>query len=258
MDDFTFNGRHIREFGAVAAFGNSMRYGGKARRGAYALPGGGSVMLGDTVWQSVTRSVTIAPADGVDADEHWRREIVSWLQEPDQAEMVVDNDPGVILIAGFDSDGVYGTRSWPGGALERTMTIQPLAYAAMETQGMAHAQDGQETLVPLEMPAGLPVPLTVRIVCTSGVITAVRICVGAHEMVLPNLQLSAGSVLGYDGGTYLHDPIDMTVDGMTDFSPADGGKWASLEYRPGADVIRVTATGGEADVSVSARRRTIA
>lgn len=258
MDDFTFNGRHISEFGATAAFGDSMRYGGRASRGGYALPGGGSVMLGDTVWNPVTRSVVIAPMDGVDADENWRREIIGWLQEPDQAEMIVDNDPDAILIAGFNQDGVYGTRSWPGGALEMTMTIQPLCYAAMETQGAAHAQDGKETPVPLEMPAGLPVPLSMRIACTAGVITAARIRVGAHEMVLPSLQLSAGSVLGYDGGTYLHDPIDMTVDGVTDFSPADGGKWASLEYRPGEDVIRVTVTGGEADVSVSARRRTIA
>lgn len=258
MDDFTFDGRHIREFGAVAAFGNSMRYGGKARRGAYALPGGGSVMLGDTVWQSVTRSVTIAPADGVDADEHWRREIVSWLQAPDQAEMIVDNDPDVILIASFDADGVYGTRSWPGGALEMNVTLQPLAYAAMESQGTAHAADGVETVVPLEMASVKPVPLSIRIACSSGVITAARINVGGHEMVLPSLALEPGHALEYDGGVYLHDPVDLRIDGATNFGPVDGGRWASLEYCPGKDVICVTVEGGEADVLASARGRFIA
>ena len=100
MDDFRFRGRHVSEFGAVAAFGDSMRYGGKVRRGEYALPGGGSALIGEDEWQPTSRSVVLMPADGVEADGSWRRALCGWLQSG-QGEMIVDNDPDVMLIASF-------------------------------------------------------------------------------------------------------------------------------------------------------------
>ena len=81
MDDFIFRGRHIREFGAVAAFGETMKTGGKVRRGEYALPGGGSALIGEDEWQSTTRSVTLTPEDGRVADGPWRRELLGFLPQ---------------------------------------------------------------------------------------------------------------------------------------------------------------------------------
>lgn len=254
MDDFIFRGRHIREFGAVAAFGESMKTGGKVKRGEYALPGGGSVLLGEDEWQTTTRSVTITPEDGRVADGLWRREVLAWLQAG-RGELVVESDPDVLLIASFDAEGTYEHRSWPAGCLTLTMTLQPLAYAVMETQRTQHVAAGTETAIGFDLPGALPAPLRVTLRATAGTITRAQIATGGGALDLPNLHLASGHVLTYDGGTFLGDPTALTLDGTVDFSPVQGGRWARLSCPAGGGVLRVTLTGGEADVIVSARGR---
>lgn len=254
MDDFIFRGRHIREFGAVAAFGESMKTGGKVKRGEYALPGGGSVLLGEDEWQSTTRSVTITPEDGRVADGPWRREALAFLQAG-RGELIVDNDPDVLLIASFDAEGTYEHRSWPAGCLTLTMTLQPLCYAVMETQRTQHVTAGTETAIGFDLPGALPAPLQVTLRATGGTITRATIATGGGVLDLPNLRLASGHVLTYDGGQFLGDPTALTLDGAVDFSPVQGGRWARLSCPAGGGVLRVTLTGGEADVIVSARGR---
>lgn len=254
MDDFWFRGRHIRGFGAVAAFGESMRNGGKVKRGEYALPGGGSVLLGEDEWQSTTRSVTITPEDGRIADGPWRRELLAWLQAG-RGELVVDNDPDVILLASFDADGTYEWKSWPAGCLAMSMTLQPLAYSAMETQRTQHVTAGAETAIGFDLPGALPAPLRVTLRATGGTITRAQIGTDSGTLELPNLRLAPGHVLTYDGGQFLGDPTALTLDGTVDFSPVQGGRWARLTCPAGGGALRVMLTGGDADVIVSARGR---
>lgn len=254
MDDFRFRGRHVSEFGAVAAFGDSMRFGGKAKRGEYALPGGGSVLIGEDEWQPTQRSVVLLPADGAEADGRWRRRLCAWLQGG-RGEMIVDNDPDVILIAQFDQDGTFEHRGWPAGSLVLNMTLQPLAYDVLCTQRTVRANAGQEAAASLDLDCPLSVPLCVTVKPTSGTITRVRIACGHAAVDLPHLSLKKGQMLEYDAGEYLGDPTDLRVDGVTDFSPAQGGSWARLTFDPSGGVVRVLVTGGAADVTISARGR---
>lgn len=254
MDDFRFRGRHVSEFGAVAAFGDSMRFGGKAQRGEYGLPGGGSVLIGEDEWQSTQRSVVLTPADGVEADGSWRRRLCAWLQAG-RGEMIVDNDPDVILIAQFDQDGTFDLRSWPAGSLALNMTLQPLAYDALSTQRTVRAEDGQEVVTSLDIDCPLDVPLCVTVKPTGGALTRVRLESGNMAVNLPHLNLRKGQVLEYDAGEYLGDPTDLRVDGVTDFSPAQGGSWARLMLDPSGGAVRVLVEGGAADVTISARGR---
>lgn len=254
MDDFRFRGKHICAFGAVAAFGDSMRYGGKVRRGEYTLPGGGSVLIGEDEWQPTSRSVVLMPADGIEADGAWRREIAGWLQGG-RGEMIVDNDPDVILIASFDADGTFETRSWPSGCLVMNMTLQPLAYASLETQHTVHATSGTEVVTSLDLSSAKDVPLRILIKPTSGTITRACITVGSAVLDLPNLALTNGQILEYDAGTFLGDPAKLSVDGAVDFSPAQGGSWARLMLDPESGVISILLEGGAADVTISARGR---
>lgn len=252
MDDFTFRGRHISEFGAVAAFGSAMRTGAKVRRGEYSLPGGGTVEIGEGTWQQTVRQVSITPADGVHADERWRRRLLTWLQAG-RGEMIVDNDPSVLRIAQFDQDGTYGTQGWPLGVLTLQMTLHPLSYDALPTQASARTVGGEAALA-LDMGEGLETPLQVAIRCTSGTITRAEICTGGKRLILGAPALQAGSVIEYDAGEFLHSAASIKKNGVLTFAPVEGGRWARLACAPG-ELITVTVEGGEAQVTVTARGR---
>lgn len=252
MDDFTFRGRHISEFGAVAAFGDAMRTGAKVRRGEYALPGGGTVEIGEGTWQPTTRQVSITPADGVSADDRWRRRLLTWLQAG-RGELVVDNDPSVLRIAQFDADGTYGVQGWPLGVLTLQMTLQPLAYDVLPTQAAAKTVGGEAALA-LEMGEGLETPLRIHIRCTSGTITRAEISAGGKTLILGAPTLESGSVIEYDAGEFLGDAVSLRKDGVLTFAPVAGGRWARLACAPG-ELIRVSVTGGEAQVTATARGR---
>lgn len=254
MDDFTFRGRHIGEFGAEAAFGETMKTGGKVKRGAYTLPGGGSVLIGEDEWQETARSVTILPSGGREADAVWRREVLAWLQAG-RGELVADNDPDVIRIASFDAESSYDLKSWPAGCLTLTMTLQPLAYSALETQRTQHVTAGGEIAIGFDLASALPAPLRVTLRATGGTITRAQIQAAGNALDMPNLHLTDGHVLTYDGGQFLGDPTALLLDGEADFSPVQGGRWARLTCPAGGGVLRVTLTGGDADVIVSARGR---
>ena len=252
MDDFSFRGRHISEFGAVAAFGEAMRTGAKIRRGEYALPGGGSVEIGEGTWEPTTRQVSITPADGVNADERWRRRLLAWLQGG-RGEMIVDNDASVVRIAQFDADGTYGTRGWPLGMLTMNMTLQPLAYDVLPTQTAARTSGGKAALA-LSLGEGLETPLRICLRCLSGTITRAEISAGGKTLVLGDPDLGAGGEIEYDAGEFLGDVMSLKKDGAVTFAPVSGGRWARLACLPG-ELIRVTLTGGEAQVTVTARGR---
>ena len=252
MDNFTFRGKRIEEFGASAAFGKSMRIGAKIRRQEYALPRGGSVEIGEPVYESTQRAVTITPMDGITADETWRRKILAWLQGG-RGEMIVHNDPRVMRMAQFDSDGTWGDAGWPFGELSLTMTLQPLAYAAQEAQQSAATAGGSCRLL-LMCESALEIPVHAIIRPKSGVIQSAAITAGGKTLVLNGMSAAPGTVIEYDCGEYLGDVPSLKVGGALDFSPVASGRWAELYAFPD-EPVSVTVTGGEADVVLIGRGR---
>ena len=252
MDDFIFRGRSIKDFGAVAAFGASMKTGAKIKRSEYELPGGGSVLIGEAAYQPTQRAVTITPADGVEATPRWRRALLGWLQSG-RGEMIVLNDPDVLRLAQFDSDGTFGTQGWPLGELKLTLTLQPLAYNVLETSASQETSAGVAR-VPVTVDSAMRMPLRVILAATSGTITTATIAAGGEALELADLRLAAGQRLCYDAGQYLGDAASLSIDDEITFAPVANGRWARLTALP-QDVARVQVTGGEARVTVIARGR---
>lgn len=252
MDNFTFRGQRIEQFGAVAAFGRSMRIGAKIARQEYALPRGGSVEIGEPVHESTQRTVTITPMDGVTADENWRRKILSWLQAG-RGKMIVHNDPRVMRIAQFNMDGTWGDAGWPFGELNLTMTLQPLAYAAQETQASGTTKSGSCRLM-LMCESALEIPVHAIIRAKSGVITGAAITANGKTLELAGMRAAPGTVIEYDCGAFLGDAPKLLVGGALDFSPVASGRWAEL-YAFGDEPVEIAVAGGEADVVLIGRGR---
>lgn len=252
MDDFIFKGRDIAEFGAVAAFGESMRIGGKIMPRAYTLPGGGSVEIGEAVHQATQRTVTLTPSDGVDGSVAWARRLLGWLQSG-RGEMIVKHDPEIMRIAEFGAEGTYGTRNWPLGGVQTTMTLQPLAYSVREASFRADTSGGELTAA-LNAESAYPMPLRIGLTVTGGTVERVRMTAGGQTLELEGMALGAGQTLLYDAGQLLGDAPKVEIDGALTFAPLCSGRWARLAIAPD-EAVSISATGGEARVTVSGRGR---
>ena len=250
MDDFIFRGRDIAEFGAVAAFGASMKTGAKVKRSEYDLPGGGSVIVGGEAYAATQRTVTIMPADGVTADAAWARDILSWLMAG-RGEFVLHSDPDVCRIAQFDSEATYGTSAWPEGALQLTMTLQPLAYARAPEAKSADTEGGEAT-VTVSAQSAMEMPLRVVVRATGGPVTGGEIACGSETVALAGLALESGQELVYDAGQRLGDLMQLSAAGAAAWAHVT--RWARLAATPGQKVT-VRLTGGDGHVTVSARGR---
>lgn len=249
MDDFSFRGYDLSRFGAEAAFGESMRCGTKISRGEYALPGGGSVIIGADEYAPVQRQVTIIPTQG-EATPAWRRRILAWLQGG-RGEMVVHNDPDVMRMVQFDGESTLDNKAWPRGAIVTTMTLRPLAYDRLPTKLTAQTSGGAVS-VPVKAPSALPMPLAVSVEVTSGTVTGVRIAAGGKTLILEGMSLGVGAVLEYDAGQTLDDPASLKANGSAAYFSVK--KWADLSVMPN-DAVVVTLTGGQGSVSVRVRGR---
>lgn len=249
LDDFSFRGLDLSRFGAEAAFGDSMRCGTKISRGEYALPGGGSVILGEEEYAPVQRQVTIIPTQG-EATPAWRRRLLAWLQGG-RGEMVVHNDPDVMRMVQFDGESTLDNRAWPRGALVTTMTLRPLAYDRLPATFAADTSDGAVS-VRVMTPSALPMPLGVRVKAVSGTVTAMRIEAGGKALDLKGMSLAAGETVLYDAGQTLDDPARLEIGGGAAFGYVSA--WAELTTKPGGTVT-VTLMGGEGSVTVRVRGR---
>lgn len=250
MDDFRFLGKELSAFNATAAFGNSMRVGARVSRSEYAMPGGGSVIIGEAEYQTTQRQVTIIPRDGTEPTPRWRREILSWLQSG-RGELIVHNDPDVMRIAQFDQDGAWGTVMWPDGAIQMTMTLQPLCYAAREYVVSGVTASGELDIV-MRMPTALETPLAVRCEVLSGMLTALTLKSGGSTLALTGMNLTTGQAVEYDAGSLVGDVMTLRAAGAAGFGYVK--QWAKLTGLPGR-TLHVMAEGAEVRVVLRARGR---
>lgn len=250
MDDFSFMGKELSAFGAEAAFGASMRIGAKVRRSEYALPGGGSVIIGEDAYETTQRQVTIIPAPGVEPTSGWRRDILGWLQSG-RGEMIVHNDPDVMRIAQFDQDGTWGTQGWPDGEIALTMTLQPLCYARRATVQLAESVDRGARIV-IGAPSALPMPMKIRAEVISGAVSTLTLQAGDDVLSLEGMQLAAGQAVEYDAGSLIGDVMSLRIADGAGYACVS--RWAKLTAMPGT-VLSAQATGGEIRLTAICRGR---
>lgn len=250
MDDFIFCGKSIADFGATAAFGNSMKIGAKIARSDYSLPCGGVVEIGEPSYKATQRAVSITPRDGVEASPAWRRAILGWLQAR-RGELIVLNDPDVFWIASFDTEGTYGTQGWPLGEIKLNATLQPICYAVREMTTIRET-DGGAASIPAEADSAVSMPVCLALERMSGTITAVTVAAGGRKLSLTDLSLGAGQRLVYDAGRIMGDQARLTIAGEIDFSCVQ--QWALLTVPP-SGFVTVRVTGGEARCTLILRGR---
>ena len=251
LDDFIFCGRDIAEFGACAAFGESMTTGTEIDRMAYGLPGGGSVILGAPSKKAITRNVVIMPADGVTGDEKWVRRVTHFLMQG-RGPLVLKHDPDVFRLAEFNAAPTYGAKIWPGGGLQMRMTLGPMAFAQGESRATG-STDGGEAALRLLMDTAERAPLHVTITCTSGTITAASLTANGQTLSLEGMSLLAGeSVSVRCADMLLGELAEVRMGEAMRFELVSA--WAQLEAGNGEE-IRVRVTGGEASIRISARAR---
>lgn len=250
-DDFTFNGKSCRDFGANAFFGETAVIGTTISRNLYDLPGGVEAEIGEASYKSVTRKVTLVPLDGREADEAFCRRIVGWLCAK-RGKLMLDRDPGHYRICSFDKAAELDGKNWPDGCIQLTATLQGLSFAA-RPQTVSASTSGGRAAVVAGYDTDVPAPLKLDIKVTSGTVTAATITVGERALELSGLSAATGQVIRYEAGDARADiPPSLTVAGAQRFDAVK--RWQRLKVARG-QTIRVALTGGEASVTAYLRGR---
>lgn len=251
-DDFVFRGASCQALEAHAFFGESSTLGATISRNLYELPGGDMVEIGEPSYKTTTRSVTIAPVDGVEADEAWCRRVLTQLCGG-RGELVLERDPLHVYVASFDKAATLDNKAWPDGCLRLNMTVYGLLTDLRPTRITGKTAGGKCELR-ASFSSGESAPLTLELAVTSGTVTAAEIAVGGQKQLLYGLSAGAGTVIRYvSGGSGLRS--ELTVGGVVNFGVAKN--WARLRVRSG-DKIAVTLTGGEASVTAILTGRWVA
>ena len=239
-DDFTFRGRHVSEFGGMAFLGDGFAVGDKVTRGEYALPGGGSVIIGAAKHGTISRSIEIVPKDGVEDTALWRRRLLSWLQGG-RGFLVFDHDTTVRMTAQFDQEGSAGAKVSPSGGVSVRATVSGVCEDAIPTVVSGNTEEATGGhVISFRWSAGsdIKTPLTVTVRSTGDTMAALSVATPSGTLRLSGMTLAPGrpvSVSGEDGEL----PAAVYEDNVLTF--AHVAKWADVSAAPG-DVITVTAS----------------
>lgn len=253
-DDFTFRGLHVRDFGGMAFLGDGFSVGDKIARNEYALPGGGSVIIGAAKHGTISRTVEIVPVDGVEDTAAWRRRLLSWLYSG-RGFLVFDGDPTVRMTAQFDQEGSAGAKISPSGGVSVRATVFGVCEDAIPTMlsGNTEAVDGAQGITFAWRAGGaIRTPLTVTARALDGTLSSMTVVTGAGTLSLASMVIaeeSTVSVSGEDGEL----PASVYENGILTF--AHVRKWADLSAAPGEE-IRVT-VNTPAFISVTGRGKWI-
>jgi len=253
-DDFTFRGRHVREFGGMAFLGDGFAVGDKVQRPEYALPGGGSVIIGSAKHGTISRAVEILPMDGVSDTPAWRRRLLSWLYAG-RGFLVWDHDPTVRMTAQFDQEGSGGTKISPIGGVSARATVFGVCEDAVPTvlSGNTAAENGVNAIEFLwNAGSAIRSPLTVTIRPLDGNMTSAAVETPAGTLSLASMLIQPEGTLtvsGEDGDL----PAQVLENGILTF--AHVRSWRDLSAAPGQE-IKVT-TSAPAFVTVTGRGKWI-
>ena len=255
-DSFVFRGQHTSAFGALAFFGEGYTLGAKIRRSEYPLPGGGVVEIGEESYGTITRTVELIPADGAEDTPSWRRRLLGWLQGG-RGDLILDEDPEVILTASFDQEGTGGLKVSPLGGVQLKATIWSLARSAVPVLRSETTVDHQLSLT-WKGTGIVPAPVTAHILPTDGTLTSARITVerdGKDPKIFDcaGLSLTEDQELTYRAGDG-QTPSAVLENGTLTF--AHVRRWAHLAVLPG-DRVTLETAGSEVRMDIEARERMI-
>lgn len=253
---FRFGGKHTSEFGLMFV-PDSLPQGGKITRGEYTIAGeDGTVLIGRDTRAPWTLKGSLyfegeEPASQKEI-QTFLRGVLSWLQSGRQW-LEPDWEDGVRYLAQMDGGAEWSEKTWMGGGLNISFTVQPYKYLKQSATVSATVQDvGQLRPVP---GGSMDVPFVTVMDVTAGTLTGVTVTApNGGKWVLEGIEVVSGETLVLVGSapvsayvlsggselpvmTYITKIEEQTV-------PAEGGvvtvelEWEDL---------------GTADVSVSAR-----
>ena len=217
--DFTFDGHHISEFGAVCLIS---RWPGAARTTA-----------------------NTAAVDG-------RHGTLRYPGETYGEKRMT----GVIYLLSPDEELeelAFTTEGWPSGRAEVTFALQPFAYAGEESAASFTLAANAAQVKTIAVPGNMPAPLLMRLTAAAAVNTA-EISEGGSTLRLEGLGLGAGGIV--EIGAPLEDGEIMTckVNGVSAMGKITAASAVPFELAPGPRSLTATADGACA-VRAAARGR---
>lgn len=198
--DFTFAGRHIREFGAAflperwpgAAATSANDASVSGRDGTLRYPGQtygektftGRLYLLSPDGEPLSYASMLARAEAV----------CGWLKNAGRAPLVLDATPERVYMAEVKAALFFSTEEWPSGSAAVTFTLQPFAYAGSESFETLRLSAGQKRSASLYVPGNRPAPLLLTLEA-GGPLTSFTLAGTGQLLCFEGLSLAAGQSL---------------------------------------------------------------
>ena len=257
--DFSFDGIHISDFGAVflpskwpgAAKITVNEAAVPGRHGTIRYPGEtygekaleGKLYLIDPDDELMTYAQTLERAD----------EVVAWLRPGGRRRLTLDAMPDRFYMAEITGELSVTTDDWDNGCMALKFTLQPFSYAAHESAVSfvlaANASQSKTLYVPGNMPAPLLLTLTARAAVSTAQVTA-----SGKTLKLSGLGLTAGKVLAIGADVESGEMMTCNADGAPAMGKVTAESTVPYELLPGARSVAVVADGA-CEVRVAVRGR---
>lgn len=257
--DFTFDGHHISEFGAVCLIS---RWPGAARTTANtaAVDGRHGTLRypGETYGEKRMTGVIYLLSPDEEPLTYARmlqrgEELCGWLKPGGRKRLVLDAMPERFYMAEALEELAFTTEGWPSGRAEVTFALQPFAYAGEESAASFTLAANAAQVKTIAVPGNMPAPLLMRLTAAAAVNTA-EISEGGRTLRLEGLGLGAGGIV--EIGAPLEDGEIMTckVNGVSAMGKITAASAVPFELAPGPRSLTATADGACA-VRAAARGR---
>lgn len=258
-DNFTFEGRHIlRDMGCEYYASDPRPLSPAAKRNEYQIGGrSGTVIYPGGIYQPITQSGMIVSRDGEEGEAALPRlrRVADWLRSPanGRGRLIFDSRPEVYREAQIDAASALSYGKWPGGALNVTWTMQPIARAVSESYQSMTVSARMTALVLLHA-TQLPAPLTIDVTNTGGsVMTACELAIGDACIRLSGMALCTGERLRVSGEDGQAGVTILDTQGAVRDAACHVAAWADPLALPGTR-LTVTQEGAEqASIAVRAR-----
>lgn len=258
QDGFTFEGLHLwRDMGCEYYATDPRPIAAAAVRNEYTIAGrSGTVIYPGGTYSPIKESGVIVPLreDGEALGERVRR-VAAWLTQPEtgRGRLVWDSRPDVYRMAQMDVAPTAGYTKWPRGAMNVTITQQPIARAVTQSRQSVSISGGAAELILLH-PTQLSAPLVIEL-CNTGTqaITGCELAIEGARIALEGLNLTAGQTLRISGeegdvGAWIVS-AHVAQEGAVERIAA----WADPCARQGDGLTLALSGGTQALLSVTAR-----
>ena len=257
---FSFNGKHVSDFGLLYVEDSGGRVITHARRvNEYEIAGAsGTIVFPGERYEPAELTGALFPLDDL-ADEAaaqaLMRQVTAWLYGP-QGRLIFDYEPDRFLLAQAAGESKWSRRDWMDGGLNIAFRVQPFAYALIAAEAAGTVTQAGATMA-LPLATGRPAPLEATITnAGASNLTGVTVSSGGKTWAFAGLSVPEDGALSISG----EPPIGatLTVGSTKSNALTKATAFDMIELETGASVsvaLSFEGGSGSADVTLRARGR---